>query len=255
MKIYIPTYRRPGKVRTLKTLEHYGMLKQAVLVVRREEMHEYAQAHPEIKLLVIPNTIKDIGHTRQYIVKNSKEKIICMMDDDISILLKKPNSETWALQRAKKSDVNQLFATVERMMKNKDTVMAGPLDGIGAARPSEAFKHMGHPVRQFIFLHRQRFLEKSSFTIFSQCLGDIGASIECMYNGGDVITFSNWAYGSAGGAKTKKDGGCGTYRTQKMKNDTRKKMASRWPQYVEATKKEDRVTLRVKWKKLRERRV
>ena len=83
MKIVIPTYRRPDAQKTLATL-HPDLHDDVVLVVRPEEKEAYSYVFPHLE--VLPDTVKDIAATRQYIWdKYSKsEDVFALLDDDIT---------------------------------------------------------------------------------------------------------------------------------------------------------------------------
>lgn len=82
MNIIIPTYRRAQNVKTLKTLAP-EFHKDVTLVVRPEEVDVY-RVHG-VHLDVLPDTVKNLAGTRQYIWDRYKHLDTWMyMDDDIT---------------------------------------------------------------------------------------------------------------------------------------------------------------------------
>ena len=77
MKIYIPSYKRAGKVKTRKTLDG------GILAIHEFEEKDYRNNEGG-ELLVIPDELRgNIAKVRNYILDNTNDDEIVMMDDDI----------------------------------------------------------------------------------------------------------------------------------------------------------------------------
>lgn len=78
-RVFIPSYRRPGAVKTLVTCP------DAVLVVAESERESYAAAYPDAKIWGIPDGVQgNIARVRNYILDNAGYEAVAMMDDDIA---------------------------------------------------------------------------------------------------------------------------------------------------------------------------
>ena len=78
MKIFIPSYKRVGRVKTRETIGG------GVLAVHEFEAEEYKKGEGG-ELLIIPDKLRgNIAKVRNYIIDNANDDEIVMMDDDIS---------------------------------------------------------------------------------------------------------------------------------------------------------------------------
>lgn len=77
VKVFIPSYKRAGKVKTLNTCP------SATLVVAESEAEAYAAVYPNV--WAIPDDIQgNIARVRNYILDNAECDAVCMMDDGIA---------------------------------------------------------------------------------------------------------------------------------------------------------------------------
>lgn len=77
--VYIPSYRRAGKVKTLSFAPF------AKLVVAESEAEKYSYIYGEDSVVSIPDEVQgNIARVRNHILDNSNDDAVCMMDDDIS---------------------------------------------------------------------------------------------------------------------------------------------------------------------------
>ena len=76
--IYIPSYKRAATISTHRLLEYYKV------VVRNSEETEYLKAIPKENLIAVPDEeINNIVKVVNWIVDNSEEDVIAMIDDDM----------------------------------------------------------------------------------------------------------------------------------------------------------------------------
>lgn len=79
ISVCIPSYKRPGKVQTLKIAPF------ASLYVDEGEADEYAKNNPGAKIVPMPEGIQgNIARVRNWILDNEEADAVCMMDDDIT---------------------------------------------------------------------------------------------------------------------------------------------------------------------------
>lgn len=80
--IYIPSYKRAATITTHKLLEYYKV------VVRKSEEDEYLKVIPKENLIAVPDEeINNIVKVVNWIVDNSEEDVIAMIDDDMNDLI------------------------------------------------------------------------------------------------------------------------------------------------------------------------
>ena len=77
--VYIPSYRRAGKVKTLSVAPF------AKLVVAESEAGEYSALYGAGSVVSVPDNVQgNIARVRNYILDSSEDDAVCMMDDDLS---------------------------------------------------------------------------------------------------------------------------------------------------------------------------
>ena len=85
--IYIPSYKRAATISTHKLLEYYKV------VVRKSEETEYLKVIPKENLIAVPDEeINNIVKVVNWIVDNSEEDAIAMIDDDMNDLIYSRNT-------------------------------------------------------------------------------------------------------------------------------------------------------------------
>ncbi len=77
LSIVIPSRNRANSITTAK------LLKSAVVVCPESQVEEYRK-NVSNEIIAIPDAVKGLGKTRNYILDNFKEDIIVMADDDIT---------------------------------------------------------------------------------------------------------------------------------------------------------------------------
>ena len=78
MKIYIPSYKRAGKVKTRETLG------TGILAVHEFEAEDYEMKEGG-EMLILPDSLKgNIAKVRNFILDSANDDDVVMMDDDIS---------------------------------------------------------------------------------------------------------------------------------------------------------------------------
>jgi len=77
MKIFIPSYKRAGKVKTAE------LVPSAYIACHAFEATEYKKLEKN-KLMILPDALRgNIAKVRNYILDNAKDTQIVMLDDDI----------------------------------------------------------------------------------------------------------------------------------------------------------------------------
>lgn len=77
MQFAIPSKGRAGRTKT------QGVLSNAVFYVPENESESYKKAMPRSKVVAVPLEVKGITQTRNFILKEAKDRWIVMVDDDI----------------------------------------------------------------------------------------------------------------------------------------------------------------------------
>ena len=77
--VVVPTKGRAGRILTLKAIS------PVILCVAESERKDYADAHPDVELLVHPDSVQGISPKRQWIYEQVGD--VLMVDDDLAALV------------------------------------------------------------------------------------------------------------------------------------------------------------------------
>ena len=115
MKIYIPTRGRPFDQVTLSFFPE-ELKKQVVLVIDKDEEDKYKFYHDDQAKMVVPEDCIGIGPKRKYIVDNTDDPHIVMLDDDLRFYIRKSPTD-WHLRYLEKEEYPAMFGLLEEWMK------------------------------------------------------------------------------------------------------------------------------------------
>ena len=116
MKIFIPSYKRVGRVKTRETIGG------GVLAVHEFEAEEYEKKEGG-ELLIIPDKLRgNIAKVRNYILENANDDEIVMMDDDIAEIGYHENLEQIPMDSEK---ITKLLENGYRMAEDLGTSLWG----------------------------------------------------------------------------------------------------------------------------------
>lgn len=90
MTLYLTTYGRADRQPTLDNMCKYWE-KRIVHVVQKREQHLYRDIHAQRKI-VLPDHIRRLSATRQYVLDHTKDKYVVLIDDDLSFAERKTKS-------------------------------------------------------------------------------------------------------------------------------------------------------------------
>ena len=103
VKVVIPSYKRAGRVTTLKAVSN------CCLVVREEEYDEYLKHYPDTEIITIPEgeIENGIADTREWIMRNVNNGNVFFLDDDIGKFMRAYNPDHYASIRFENPDIIQ----------------------------------------------------------------------------------------------------------------------------------------------------
>ena len=106
--IYIPTLGRWSHIETMLSLENVCV--NITLVVQPHEEANYRQLwdNSRVTIKVLPEEVKGIARTRQWIIDNAPENKIIFMDDDIKFARRKEKGSV-KLTKVTREDMCELM--------------------------------------------------------------------------------------------------------------------------------------------------
>lgn len=115
LSIFIPTYRRAGRVKTIGFMSKQA-LKVTALVVRPDEYTAYFDAYSNtVGICCLPTTVTNLSKTRQWILDHAPTRYVMMLDDDLEFHYR-PDINSWNLKKFGLADGPMFDDMVGRMM-------------------------------------------------------------------------------------------------------------------------------------------
>ena len=97
MKIYIPTRGRPSNQETLKWFPREMQTDGSVVLVIDEDEKDKYWKYPDTPKMIVPEDCVGIGPKRKYIIENTDDPHIVMLDDDLRFYIRKSPTD-WHLR-------------------------------------------------------------------------------------------------------------------------------------------------------------
>ncbi len=115
MKIYIPTRGRPESQVTLEFFPE-NMIKDGtvILAIDEDEQDKYHK-YPDVQKLIVPSFVKGISYKRKYIIEQSTDPRVVMLDDDLRFYIRKSPTD-WHLRYLESDEYPALFGLLDEWM-------------------------------------------------------------------------------------------------------------------------------------------
>lgn len=248
MQIFIPTYGRSKFQGTWNQLPKI-LQTRTVLVVQKRE----AKLYPNLPILVLPEKIKTIAPTRQFIleyaIKKKIEKFV-MLDDDLRFDIRRKD-ENNKFYVATESQKLTLFDKIEKALQRYAHV--GVLAREGGNRVLESYKLCSRMMRILAYNTNVLKYHKIRFDRLP-LMEDFDVTLQLLRRGVPNIVLCAWVQGQGGsGAK----GGCSHFRTLALHNACANRLSTLHSQFVKVVEKQTksawggqaRLDVHVQWKK------
>lgn len=260
MLLFIPSMGRSDRVITVRTLPR-RWLRRCWLVVPEREAEEYRQAHlaSAVNILGVPDCLKGIHNTRQFITDFCPEKYCFQLDDDMSFVRRLPKwrpdwakfDETFQSHDAEK--VGEIFDLMEGMLRTYRHV------GISARQGNNHVKE-----REWKLVTRMNNAYGHDVDVLEdlgirwdrlEVMEDFYVTLSLLTAGYPNAVNVDYAWNQRGSGAV---GGCSSYRNNEVQDRCARELHRLFPEYVTVvTKKsksswqgmEERTDVRIQWKK------
>tara|TARA_R100000306_G_C4367735_1_gene138461 strand:- start:800 stop:1585 length:786 start_codon:yes stop_codon:yes gene_type:complete len=250
MKIYIPTRGRPTNQVTLehfpKLLVEHGTVE---LVVDEDEQDLYGK-YDYAKKMVIPESIKGISGKRKYIVNNSPEPRIVMLDDDLRFYIRKSPTD-WHLRYLETEEYYALFGLFDEFF-------------------DQGYAHVGISAREgnnrveSLAVENTRYMRVLGYNLDvfppdvewgrTEIMEDFDIALQLLRRGKACKVSYYYAQGQK---SSNASGGCSEWRTMEVQSEGAERLAALHPTCVKVVEKstktawdgQTRKDVRVGWKK------
>lgn len=249
--IYVPSRGRAQKLTTPYVLP-FALEHRIVVVVRYDELHEYANAAKEdrqFEFLALPKNFKGgLSETRQWILEQSNDRYLIMLDDDITgINIKKDLSAYGTIVKSDPNEFIKCFAQLRRWMDDGFAHVSFA-DRFIAARPSKLPYYENGRIAQTLFYNRDVLVKHRIRFDRVALMQDLDVNLQLLGLGyrnrvSVKYSFNSRWYGQPGG--------CSAYRTSELHDKVARKMEKLHPGITKLIPKPKGggMTMRTSWTK------
>ena len=225
-KIYIPTFKRHDKQIFFKSLPNF-LKEKVIFVVQKQEKHLFEGKN----LLVVDDNI-GIAKTREIIYRTADKQRYLVVDDDITLMRRnakyfgKESNMDRSKRQLNENDWNELLDILDRCHK-ENNILCGFKS---AALPPGGDAIINNGGIFAIFSIDGKLLSKVINDIdfnYVSVQEDVNFNLHLLTNGYSNKIMNEFCYHQIGYA----EGGCSTFRTSTMEEETAKKLNSKYPNY------------------------
>ena len=230
MDLIIPTYGRAREQKTLAQLTATGLTIH--LVVQARESLEYVKyASPQVQLHTLPDHIRTIAPTRQWILENvGLAPTICMLDDDL-VFFKRRTDDPTKLRDIYHEELKQAFEEMEDALNFYAHV--GFTAREGANRDTTQYRDNTRIMRVLGY-HRALLLEEGIRFDTVEVMEDFHVALQLLRRGLANRVLNLYAHNQGGSGSS---GGCSHFRTPELHAANARKLAALHPKFVKVVEK------------------
>ena len=248
MHILIPTYGRAKEASQTSLFFIASLGLTPHLVVQERERHLYDWAGYPI--IVLPDEIRTIAPTRDWLVQNIPSNKIVMVDDDLAFFKRSDEDRTKFIKGAAQ-DFIDMFKSINSALDLYAHV--GIASREGGNRNTESIIKNTRIMR--VLAYRTDTMKTEGITFAPrEVMEDFHVSLQFLRKGYETVILNDWCHNQAGSGAA---GGCSHFRTPEVQARNAELLASLHPDYVTVVDKETkgawgggiRKDVRVQWKK------
>jgi hypothetical protein len=226
MQIFIPTYGRSSTQPTFHALQAAGL--DPVLVVQYREHGKYHGCPVNI----LPNYIRTIAPTRQYILDHFvTDDTFCMVDDDL-VFFKRRDDDKTKLREITPSELYNAFHNMSIML-GRTYPHAGFASREGANRNTQEWVYDTRIMR--VLGYDATVLRDYEIRFDDmEVMEDFHVALQLLERGYHNVILNDYAHNQAGSGAA---GGCSHFRTPELHAANAEKLATFHPRYVKVVEK------------------
>lgn len=257
MIIYIHTSGRPDAQETLNWIPPTWIDKVRLVVQKREEK---AYSKYPLPLVVLPDKIRTLSPTRQWLIDNAEERYIVMMDDDLTFSRRDPKRSEeigkppTKLYKAKAEDMDTMFRMLQKTLERDGFAHCGISAREGNNHQPEPFSDVTRMMRVLAY-DTKKVRECGARFDRVPTKQDFDMTLQLLQAGYPNRVFFEWAQNQPG--SNNRPGGCTEYRTTEMMAESAHMLKRLHPNFVDVVQKRtkvswggmDRTDVRIGWKK------
>lgn len=249
MRILIPTYGRHDRQITLWGLPP-KFREMTELVVQEREAYLYDTI---ARKLILPDHIRDIGSTRQWITENVPDQRVLQLDDDL-VFARRRTDDPSKFRPMTESDFYDMYEAIYEALN--DYAHVGVAAREGANRNTDLFAFNTRMMR--VLAYRLDILRKENIRHDRLTdVEDFDANLQLLRKGYDNCVVNNFCHNQGGSGV---DGGCATYRTDESHSANVRSLAELHKPFVKVVQKTTKTSwggktrddVIIQWKSARE---
>lgn len=228
-----------------------AMRQCTAFVVPPDQYVEYRASVPEdVEVLQCPEV--GIAAVRHWIGRNVRNDKFVMLDDDVHFLVRR-GPDMWQMRKTEKSEVDDLFRTVENLLYRYGHVGVSGREGnnrIGVGEPPLIAENT-RTIR-FLAYRTEDFLRAEHGRV--RVMEDFDVNLQLLRRGVPNCSIHYWAQGQR---MTNAPGGCSTYRSHEVHEQSAIRLAELHPGLVSLRQKQNktggdfgtRTEVTIQWKR------
>lgn len=218
------------------------------LVVQQHEAHRYGSRYGD--LLVLPDHLRTLAPTRQWLLDNLPDEKVVLLDDDLSFLVRRTDDPT-KFRQPRPGDVEEMLEELDRALDTFAHV--GLATREGGNRNTEDRLYATRIMRFHAFnLPKVRAAGARWDRVV--VMEDFDITLQLLRAGECNCILNRWAHGQQGSNEA---GGCSAYRTMQVQHDSAVGLQALHPEFVRLVEKQTktawngqpRTDVVVAWKK------
>jgi hypothetical protein len=250
MIITIPTYGRVGKQITLASIPK-EWLHLTYLVVQEREYTQHLEQHGHlVNILALPDNVRDIATTRDWIIERFPGGSVLMLDDDLTFARRRTDDRT-KFRNCTKEDLTLMFDMLEVRLTGYDHVGMSGREGANRNTHMDLFntramRVLGYNPRK-IKAYELKFAPGGFMC-------DFHMTLELLKRGYPNCVYNDFVHNQPGSNTA---GGCSEQRTSETQAAAAIHLAEMHPEYVKVVEKHTkgswngkaRIDVVVQWKR------
>jgi hypothetical protein len=253
MDIHILTHGRHGRQITFENLPAKWQ-DQVSFVIQERELPKWKEKWGNIeahRFIVLPDHIRNLHQTRQWLLHESHDHKVVEMDDDLVFSARRTDDPT-KFRNMTEQDFDDMFYEIEEQLDY------APLVGVshreGANRNTHCWLYNTRQMR--VHAYDARLFRRNNYRwdlLRSPGPEDFCLTLQVLTSGERNIVCNEWVHNQGG---SNQDGGCSEYRTLEVHGDACEHLAELFPDFVKVVEKPDvggwggkRKDVRIQWKK------
>jgi hypothetical protein len=250
MMIYIPSYKRADRIKTVSCIDDYW-LERTRVVVYEEEVELYQDKLGKDIIIPCPIKVKGISNKRQWVIENAEDDFILFLDDDLEFDERTPDGK---LKRTK--DTGSMFFLLQQWLEEDEIRHVGVSARLGNNRVQEDFVEIARMTNAYGY-HVPTVLDSGVRFDSVRVMEDFHMTLGLLEKGfKNRVTFQ-YAYHQT---KSGDVGGCSVYRDFNLQKSAARALEKLHPGVVKVLIKTSkdlwegmdslhRVDVNVQWKK------